>query len=121
VTGHQPSPLEQALRGKLDQFVAAGRLTETGAAAVLPGYEHPELQLWVHDPADQPPDLDAVRVTGEQWRTEQAQQAAEAQEHYWATRTGDTQAYYLDTTTTAEDADHTAAEDADADGLDDGT
>jgi acyl-CoA reductase-like NAD-dependent aldehyde dehydrogenase len=109
VTVHDPSPLEQVLRGKLDQFVA-----EAGAAQILPGYEYPELLLWVHDPADQPPDLDAVRVMGEQFRTEQAQQAAaQAQEHYWATRTGSTQAYYLDATAddTAEDT-HDAASDA---------
>ena len=38
---------EQALTADLDQLVAVRELTEAEAAAVLPGYEYPELALWI--------------------------------------------------------------------------
>jgi len=113
----QPSALEQALSSKLDALVAAGQLTESQAAQILPGYGYPELLLWVRPPADQldPPPLDSVLVLGEQLRTEQARQ------RYWQTR-AEAEAD-LNTTRTRQDSDqrNTVVTYHDSDDLTDGT
>ena len=72
------SPSEAELARQLSALVAAGELTESGAAQMMPGYEYPELLTWVHDPLDriQVPAMDAVAAMAEQVRTRQAQQAA---------------------------------------------
>ena len=50
----------------MDQLVAVRELTEAEAAAVLPGYEYPELALWIRpDTAESdPPPVAAVRDRG---------------------------------------------------------
>jgi len=114
VTLHRyPSPLEAELTRKLSALVAAGKLTESSAAQMMPGYEYPELLTWVHDPLDriEVPSMDAVAAMAEQVRTRQAQQAAaEAQQAADGARQG-----YPGTVTRSGDhvMHHATADDAD--------